>query len=210
VKYLPTVEIEEEQKENIAYFTGLYALWRPFWLDSEDDGIKTLENPKTAPFFHGAWGGYMGEDTYLKYCMDKKHDCVFLPDVGATDFGVGLEETKGIQLKIGKFSVLDCQRPTDVFVSSILYVRPHAMGSYMHHLALVYGGSFKAFLVAMEDILNPWLYWCVRKLLRLFVGKDRAKEIMVAYMFDRKIRDRILYSLEARLKERGLLKSQRN
>lgn len=137
------------------YFTGLYCMYRPYWLDTEDEGIKQLENPKTAIALDDYWGSYCGEDTYLMKCMVKKHRVIFLADYGAKDLGVGLEETAPIQPKIGRKFFLEASRPFWVVKDSIFYVRPHVLGSYMHHLTTVYG--LKAYILTMADIIYPWL-----------------------------------------------------
>ena len=55
-------------------FTGLYAIYRPYWLETEDDQIKSLQNVKYA----GIKGSLLGEDTYLRDCMERKYKCVYL------------------------------------------------------------------------------------------------------------------------------------
>jgi len=73
----------------ITLFTGLYALWRPYWLDSEpEEKIKRHMNPKQ--FYRGEYVGEVpadmnptGEDTHLRDCMSEKHHCIYLRDIGA-------------------------------------------------------------------------------------------------------------------------------
>jgi hypothetical protein len=170
----------EEKKK--AYFTGLYALWRPYWIDSEDEkGIKQLENPKNAPIISDQWGGYCGEDTFLRNCMEKRHGCVFLEDVGAIDYSVGLEETKAIQLKMGKKYVLEAATLWKVVKDSILHVRPLVLGSYMHNLVKACNGTVKAFLQAAKGMLYLLAYLFVNLFLRIPLGKterDRITEKM--------------------------------
>jgi len=83
-------------------FSGLYALWRPYWLDSESpEEIKRLINPKQ--FYRGERPdleratAVTGEDTFLRDCMIKKHRCVYLKDIGAVDLGVATESLPYIQ-----------------------------------------------------------------------------------------------------------------
>lgn len=190
---------KEPYERETSHFTGLYAMWRPYWLDSEDEGIKSLENPKNAPFIFGQWGGYCGEDTYLKNRMETKHKCVFLSDVGAKDFGVGLEETEHIQLKIGKYYFLKRDRPNYIVKGSIVHVRPKMLGSYIYHLAILYSGSFQAYVEAMKDIVYPWLYFWVRKLIRLFLGKEGTHETLVKYRFRDRLQNGVQFSLEEKL-----------
>jgi len=80
-------------------FTGLYALWKPYWLDSEpEEEAKRLVNPKQVlrgeiSDFDLA-SGYAGEDTFLRDWMSKKHGCVYLKDIGAIDFGKRISSWK--------------------------------------------------------------------------------------------------------------------
>jgi hypothetical protein len=63
-------------------FSGVYAMWRPFWRATEDGGIRHLKNPATARYSL-AGPGVLGEDTYLYLCMRKKYRCVYLSRLGA-------------------------------------------------------------------------------------------------------------------------------
>jgi len=69
------------------FFTGLYALWRPYWQDSEpEDKIKRFIGVKQV------WRGEhqtvnglpSGEDSHLKECMLKRHRVIFITEVGGT------------------------------------------------------------------------------------------------------------------------------
>lgn len=168
-----------------AYFTGLYALWRPFWADTEDvDGIKQLANPKSAPFQFDSslWGGYCGEDTFLWKSMLKKHRCVHLPTVGATDRGIGLEENPGMQWKIGKYHYYSRDGPFRVVVGSLLNVRPTVLASYMHELSMAYGSSVLGVLRALQSCLwNIYVYLPIRIGFRIFFGKPERDRIFKQY-----------------------------
>jgi len=89
-------------------FSGLYALWRPFWLDSEpEEEVKNLVNPKQ--FFRGEnpdleqASAVTGEDTFLRDCMLRKHKCIYLRDIGAIDLGVATENLPYIQYMKGQY-----------------------------------------------------------------------------------------------------------
>lgn len=111
-----------------AYFTGLYWLYRPYWLDSESvEALKRLPNPKnpSALYFAG-FGGYMGEDTFLRNCMIKKHNVLYLPSVGADDLNAGLEDTSVIQVKIGRKYAFDHNLANGVR-HAVVHVRPYVL-----------------------------------------------------------------------------------
>jgi hypothetical protein len=89
-------------------FTGLYALYRPYWLDSEsEESVKRLVNPKQ--FFRGevpkiaGASAFIGEDTFLRDSMIKKYKCIYLKDIGAVDLGVAHENNPEIQFRIGQY-----------------------------------------------------------------------------------------------------------
>lgn len=121
------------KKAGQAYFTGLYAIDREAWLDSEPlEGIKQLEDPKTAQLRLDSWGGYAGEDTFLRDWMIKKHRVLYLPDIGAVDERLGLEDSKFIQFKIGRKFAYDRQKLLSVVKHAIIHIRIHVIAGYMY------------------------------------------------------------------------------
>ncbi len=108
-------------------YTGLYGLWRPYWLDSEDDGIKLLEDARKAS------GGMtlIGEDTYLHNCMQVKHKCIHLSDYGGDCMRNDCNDLSHVQFEIGrhyakKYNVLK------VMLRAILFARPHILRGYLY------------------------------------------------------------------------------
>jgi len=87
-------------------FSGLYALYRPYWRDSEPtEEIQKMVNPKQ--LLRGEdvldWSHFrMGEDTVLRDCMVRKHRVVYLRSIGAIDLGVPTEYRPFIQYMIGR------------------------------------------------------------------------------------------------------------
>jgi hypothetical protein len=116
-----------------AYFTGLYAIDREAWLDSEPvEGIKRLENPKTAQLRLDTWGGYAGEDTFLRDWMIKKHKVLYLSEIGADDERLGLEDSRFIQFKIGRKLAYDHKNLPWVLKHAIAHIRIHVIAGYMY------------------------------------------------------------------------------
>jgi len=93
----------------ITLFTGLYAVWKPYWLDSEpEEKIKKHLNPKQ--FYRGERAGEVpadmnptGEDTHLRDCMSEKHDCIYLRDVGAIILRDMYENVPYVQYMKGQY-----------------------------------------------------------------------------------------------------------
>ena len=114
-----------------AYFTGLYCIHKPFWLDSEEESsIKQLKHPYEASLSK-TWGGYVGEDTHLRNCMIKKHKVLYLSEIGAEDLRPGLEERKIIQYKIGMSFARQRRKFTRVLLHVIIHIRPYVLIGYL-------------------------------------------------------------------------------
>jgi len=117
-------------------FSGLYALWRPYWLDSEpEEEVKKLVNPKQVlrgevSDFELA-SGYAGEDTFLRDWMSKKHKCVYLKDIGAIDLGKSLERHYFTQYCAGAyFGVKGRSLPISIG-RAVLRGQPHYFRGYL-------------------------------------------------------------------------------
>ena len=118
-------------KAGKAYFTGLYWLYRPYWKDSEsEEGIKHLEHPYRTNTLSSSWGGYVGEDTYLRNCMVKKHRVLYLADIGAEDMRPGLEDRKEIQYKIGAKFALERMGLLKVAKHALVHLRLYTLIGY--------------------------------------------------------------------------------
>jgi len=121
----------------ITIFSGLYALWRPFWLDSEpEEKIKKLVNPKQ--FYRGEYAGEVpadvdptGEDTHLRDCMLEKHRCIYLRDIGAIMLRDVYEDVPYVQFMKGQYFR---RRGRSLLVSvgrAFLRAQPHYLAGYL-------------------------------------------------------------------------------
>ena len=118
-----------------SYFTGLYAIWRPYWLDSEDEGICEIYNPKVENISPDA---VIGEDTYLRNCMSKKHKVVFLRDVGAFDLSYRLNDLLKMQSDGGRIYARNHLNIFRILVKSILYGRPKILSGWVSERRRIY------------------------------------------------------------------------
>lgn len=167
-------------KENEqAYFTGLYCIYRPYWLDSEDESsIKNMLHPYDAPLLMNSWGGYRGEDTHLHDHMKKKYRCIYLPDIGAEDQRPGLEERKQIQTKIGMKFAYEGINPINVFKHCVFNLRFHVFSGYIKQLNELVGNNVTSLVYRII------VYWILsigfRSLLKQ--GITERKSILELYM----------------------------
>jgi hypothetical protein len=122
----------------ITMFSGLYALWKPYWLDSEpEEKIKKHINPKQ--FYRGEHIEEIplgvnptGEDIHLKDCMLEKHRCIYLQDIGAVKLRDVYEDIPYVQYMKGQYFG---RRGRSLLVSvgrAFLRAQPHYLVGHLH------------------------------------------------------------------------------
>jgi len=121
----------------ITTFTGLYALWRPFWLDSEPEKkIRKHVNPKQ--FYRGEYAGEVaadvnptGEDTHLKDCMSEKHRCIYLREIGAIILRDVYEDVPYVQYMKGQYFRRRGRSLLVSVVRAFLRAQPYYLAGYL-------------------------------------------------------------------------------
>ncbi len=119
---------------NLVYpvrFTGLYAIWRPYWLDSEDEGIKNLRSPKKHYEAKDSEVVF-GEDVYLRDCLVKKHRAVYLRDVGAVCLTPDAADKQYVQFQSGRYFASKHYNIFQMLAKSILYLRFHVILGWLY------------------------------------------------------------------------------
>jgi len=123
-------------------FTGLYCIYRPYWLDSEpEEGIKNLVNPKQKlrmgiriskdfEVYRDIFPA--GEDTYLRDCMEKKHRVIYLPDTGATVLTNPLESHPDIQYCKGIYFAFRGRKPLVSIGRALIRFEPYYLCGYLY------------------------------------------------------------------------------
>jgi len=125
-----------------ALFTGLYAVYKPYWLDTEkEEEVKMIPHPHSAGSLRGA-ARYLGEDVILRDYMRKRHKIVYLPEVGGKDLRIALEDRPVVQRKMGEGYFLDGRSLSYVLPSSILYARGTTLGVFCDLIVREHGGFF--------------------------------------------------------------------
>ena len=124
-------------------FTGLYCIWKAYWMDSEpEEGIKNLVNPKEKlrrgiRISKSDFEAYrdifpMGEDTYLRDCMEKKHRVVYLSDIGAIVLTNPLESHPDIQYCKGIYFALKGRKLLVSIGRSLIRFEPYYLCGYLY------------------------------------------------------------------------------
>jgi len=110
--------------------TGLYAIWRPYWMDSEDSGIQDLVDPRMM----GVTGSLalVGEDAYLHNCMCAKHRCIHLPDSGAYVLRDYCNDRPNVQFEIGRYYAEKGYGLGNVLLRSVALSRIHYLRGYAY------------------------------------------------------------------------------
>jgi len=123
-------------------FTGLYCIYRPYWLDSEpEEGIKNLVNPKQKlrmgirisenfDVYRDIFPA--GEDTYLRDCMERKHRVIYLSDIGATVLTNPLESHPDIQYCKGIYFAFRGRKPLVSIGRSLIRFEPYYLCGYLY------------------------------------------------------------------------------
>ena len=122
----------------ITLFTGLYALWKPYWLDSEpEEKIKKHVNPKQ--FYRGEYAQEIppdvnptGEDTHLRDCMFKKHRCIYLRDIGAIMLRDVYENVPYVQYMKGQYFRRHGRSLLVSLGRAFLRAQPYYLVGYLH------------------------------------------------------------------------------
>jgi len=118
------------RRAHFAPFTGLYCIFRPYWLDSEDEGIKSLEDPRT----ERALGSLaaVGEDTYLRNCMVTRHRVLYLREVGAYCMTRYVEDVPHMQFELGRYMAAKNYSLLQVLLKTLMYARIHYLRGYLY------------------------------------------------------------------------------
>lgn len=109
---------------------GLYALWRPYWQDSEDESIKQLPDPRKEKL-RGSQV-VIGEDIYLRDRMREKHVCVHLRQVGGYNMRPDWPDQQNVQFELGRSYAESGYSICSTMARSIIFARPHLLRGYLY------------------------------------------------------------------------------
>ena len=156
-------------------FTGLYALWKPYWLDTEkEEDIQKLPDPRSSNALIIGRSS-IGEDSFLHQKMLTKHRVIYLRDIGGFKLAVGKNDLPYLQFQSGKIKARMGKRLPAVLFAAFLRLRPLILSGYLH-------GRRKSNI----DYPLKLAYWFLLKLLLVFIrvplrmlyGKEKRNKIL--------------------------------
>jgi hypothetical protein len=137
--------------KHTAYHTGLYALYRPYWLETENPELaKRVPSPNDYRIMDGKedwfqWlrlnsgpgtysekgsPGYLGEDTILKRAMLKKYKIVSIPEVGGVEVREEIENRPITQRRLAERHIMNKKKASSVVLDAVLYDRWMTLAYY--------------------------------------------------------------------------------
>ncbi|OLS19463.1 MAG: hypothetical protein HeimC3_45430 [Candidatus Heimdallarchaeota archaeon LC_3] len=124
----------------MSLFTGLYAMYRPYWENSEDEGIKRVHPP-----FHKASEKQrreineigLGEDTYLRDCMEKKHRVISLSKLGGVVMDREKQYHPKVQFDRGRYSARKGRSYLGAIVHTIAHIEPEYLKGFLHEKVMM-------------------------------------------------------------------------
>ena len=109
-------------------FTGLYALWRPYWLDTEDEGIRSMQGTS-----QGSFGIIRtGEDTYLRDHMIKRHKIICLRDIGGKVLTFNNADLPRVQFESGRYFAANGYGLARILSKVFLYFQIHVLRGWLY------------------------------------------------------------------------------
>jgi len=145
---LRTVSFFAMQKLNPPKFGGLYAFWRPYWLETEDFGIRLVRDPRIKGYPEAGLG-ILGEDTYLYLCMKRSYTCIHDNSVCAIDVKGFVEDLPRLQYEWGR-ALVGTRNLSSVVLASVLLAYPNLLRGFLRQR------SEKKKLI---DIFSPGFRW---------------------------------------------------
>jgi len=126
-----------KRKMGATSFTGLYAFWKPYWLEVEPLSLskafvklkaKIREGkPVEASDFYGA-----GDDTFLRDQMIKKYKCIYLKEIGAVVLSDPWEDRPIIQYGKGVYFAKKGRSLIVSLARAIVRAQPYYLCGYIH------------------------------------------------------------------------------
>jgi hypothetical protein len=119
---------------NYSLFTGLYTIYRPYWIETEGDNVKEMVPP-----FHKVDKGVsvskesfnMGEDTFLRDAMKKKYKTISMSTIGGVIMDREMHNHPKMQFERGRYNAQRGRSLIGAVVHTILQVEPNYFKGYL-------------------------------------------------------------------------------
>lgn len=130
-RVLRSVSYLVKQKLMPPLFSGLYAFWRPYWIETEDSGIERLGNARINEYATAGLG-LVGEDTYLFACMKRRYRCLHRNAVGGISLTRNVEDLPKEQFAWGRYLAATGTESATSLAASIAFAYPHLLRGYLY------------------------------------------------------------------------------
>lgn len=132
-------------------FTGLYAIYKPYWLDAEpiEEAKKySMVKRKIRQGRQLTLADFMltGEDSFLRDHMIKKYKAVYLPDIGASVLSDPLEDQPIIQYTKGIYFAMAGRNMLATLGRTFFRMQPYYLVGY------IYGKRLKKVAIDIEKL----------------------------------------------------------
>ena len=136
-KYVRRIANFVDKSNTVIGFTGLYALWRPFWLNAEplDEAKKySMVKQKIGDGKPLTLKDFMqtGEDSFLRSHMIKKHKAIHISDNCATVLSDPLIDQPLIQYTLGICSAMRGRNWLTTLVRTFFRLQPYYLIGYRY------------------------------------------------------------------------------
>jgi len=115
-------------------FSGLYALYKPYWLETDElNAVKDLVNPKQTVRGEKvkAEGVCLGEDTFLRNCLEKQYRVVYLKDVGSKCLSDLLHDHPHVQFELGRYNSVIGRSFLGAIIHTVLHAHKYYLRGYL-------------------------------------------------------------------------------
>jgi glycosyltransferase involved in cell wall biosynthesis len=106
-------------------FSGLYAFWRPYWLDI-DEGIKSLPKPDNSSDMT------IGDDVYIRDCIKRHHRAIHLRNICAVCVSACDEDKPTRQFQAGRYYAEHGYSIFQILLKSLLYLRFYVLLGWLY------------------------------------------------------------------------------
>jgi len=111
------------------FFKGLYALWKPFWLECESEELlRKVQDPRNKKIT--TFACLLGEDSFLRNCIKSRYRCVYLNCIGGYNLRGHVKDHPIVQFNWGRYYAARGVRFIRVLYYSVIDLRLNILKGY--------------------------------------------------------------------------------